>query len=68
MKAFMFFTSKDSSIFVYVVIRSAFALNTHLKYIVAFGAQNHNALVEMVMFHGACRIEDGQWACCFCLK
>lgn len=29
---------------------------THLKYIVSFWAQYHNALIEMMMFHRAGRI------------
>lgn len=42
--------------------------SSHLKYIIPFRAQYHDALIEMMMFHGAGRVQNGQWASCFCLK
>lgn len=37
-----------------------FFLLDYLKYIVSFTVQNHNTLVEMVMFHRASSIQNSQ--------
>lgn len=41
---------------------------THLKYIVSFWIQYHDALIEMMVFHRAGRVQNGQRAGRFRLK
>ena len=41
---------------------------TYLEYVISFWAENHNTLVEMMVFHRRCRIQDRQGRLNFGLK
>jgi hypothetical protein len=49
-------------------INSIMRLGIYLENIISFGREDHDTLIEMMMLHGGCGVEDGKGGRCQLLE